>query len=182
VQFSETWPAQTDDYDVVAKRWTRRGILRAPLAEQATQIMEVYATILSPEWRAAYVHQQGVLQKMSPSRLDEFRSVQEEQAKKALEVEMLVSTSRPEHNDLHRAKSIWTVSLVGENGEETQAVRVDRDNRPKDVVAAEFSHYGDFTKAYRASFPYSPTIWHEKKLTLRISSTLGAVDVAWTSR
>src|SRR5690606_30694240 len=65
LQFTDEWPARVGDYQEVTDTWTRRGLLRASLSDQGSQLLELYATFLSTEWRAAYVQRQAELQTMS---------------------------------------------------------------------------------------------------------------------
>ena len=82
VRFSQEWPGAARDYEETSQQWTRRGVLRAPLKNQASQLMEVYATYLSTDWRASYVDRQSKLQKLSSARRVELEGEQKETAAK----------------------------------------------------------------------------------------------------
>jgi hypothetical protein len=182
VRFSTDWPATSSDYEETSSQWTRRGVLRAPLAQQASQLMEIYATYLSTAWRAAYVARQANLQKLNGSRKAELEGEQQETAKAHHEVELLITTYHQQHNDLHRERSIWRVTLVDDQGNEIVAEKVERDRRPREVIAAEFEHFGDFAEAYIAKFPATPQLLSGKKFSLRVASSLGMVEVDWVSK
>ena len=182
VRFSDQWPTKVGGYEDTAEHWTRRGVLRAPFSEQGSQLVELYATFLSTEWRAAYVDRQAAVQKLSTKRRQELQSEQQERAQEGYEIELLVSTYHPQHNELHRERSIWRVSLVDEAGNEILANRIEKDRRPRQVVSAEFAHFGDFAEAYRVRFPHSPGLWQGKKFSLRVSSSLGLVEVHWDAK
>lgn len=182
VRFSTDWPAKSTDFEDISSRWTRRGVLRAPLAQQANQLMEIYATYLSTDWRAAYVDQQAGLQKLSPARKDELVGEQQASAKSHHELELLITTYYPEHNELHRKRSIWRVTLVDDQGNEIAAEQVARDRRPREIIAAEFENFGDFAEAYVARFPAVPELLSGRKFSLRVASSLGMVEVDWVSK
>ena len=40
VRFTTEWPAATEEYEDVTSRWTRRGLLRAPIANQGSQLLD----------------------------------------------------------------------------------------------------------------------------------------------
>ena len=80
VNFSTEWPTKSPGYEEAATRWTRRGVLRAPLEQQASQLMEIYATYLSNDWRAAYVERQSKLQKLNGPRKAELAGQQQQTA------------------------------------------------------------------------------------------------------
>ncbi|MCP4446698.1 MAG: hypothetical protein GY811_15330 [Myxococcales bacterium] len=182
VRFTQEWPGTAGDFEETSEHWTRRGVLRAPLEDQASQLMEVYATYLSTDWRASYVDRQCKLQRMSGERRLELEGEHQESAAKQHEVELLVTTYHPQHNDLHRERSIWRISLVDDSGNEISAQSVERDRRPREIVSAEFDNFGDFAEAYRVVFPAEPAILEGKKFSLRVSSSLGIVEVEWIAQ
>ena len=181
VRFSDAWPDKVDSYESTAKSWTRRGLLRASFSEQGSQLVELYATFLSTEWRAAYVQRQAKVRKLSN---DSRKSLEEDQRKIAADgyvVELLVTTYHPSHNDLHRDGSIWRIALVDGDGREIQAAKIEKDRRPRELIAADFKHFGDFAEAYSVTFPRSPELLQGKVFALRMGSTLGSVEVNWKS-
>ena len=179
VTFSESWPSQVRPYDKVTKAWTRRGLLRASLAEQGSQLLEFYATFLSTEWRAAFVQRQAELQTLSQPSQDSLEQEQRKAAAEHHQIQLLVSTYHSQHNDLHRERSIWRVVLVDSSGREIPASSIEKDRRPRQLIAAEFPKFGDFAEAYRVSFPHSKEILSSGSFSLRISSSLGTSEVSW---
>ncbi len=179
VKFTESWPSQTLPYEESVDNWTRRGVLRASYADQGSQLLELYATFLSTEWRAAYSDRQAELQKFSAKSRQEFEEQQRQQSKAHHQVELIISTYHPKHNDLHRDRSIWRVVLVDEQGNEILAQSIEKDRRPRQLIAAEFNKLGDFSEAYIATFPHDPKLLAGKKFSLRISCSLGTVEVEW---
>ena len=49
VRLTEDWPAQAEDYEDVTARWTRKTTPRDAYQE----VLELAATLKSPEWRLA---------------------------------------------------------------------------------------------------------------------------------
>ena len=182
VKFSTLWPTETISYEDSTDNWTRRGLLRASLANQASQLLELHATFLSTEWRSAYVDRQAELQKFNDSARKEMTEQQQKLGSAHHQVELVISTYHPEHNDLHREQSIWRVVLVDEAGNEFPAEKIERDRRPRQLISAEFNTLGDFSEAYLATFPFVDSILSGKKFSLRISCSLGTVEVDWISQ
>lgn len=182
VHLTDEWPTQVDDYEEVTERWTRHGVLRAPLSDQGSQLLEVYATFLSSEWRAAYVQRQAKLQTMSEASRKELEDTQRAIAAESHQVKLLISTYHPQHNELHRDQSIWRVVLVDEAGNEFRATTIEKDRRPRQLISAEFDKFGDFSEAYLATFPHDAAILAGKVFSLRVTSSLGTVQVDWRGR
>jgi hypothetical protein len=182
VQFSDEWPSKVSTYDATSKSWTRRGLLRASLANQGSQLVELYATFLSTEWRAAYVDRQTKLRKLSQGSRNSLEQDQKKIASEGYVVQVLVATYHPSHNDLHRDSSIWRLSLVDSNGNEIPATQVEKDRRPRELIAADFKNFGDFSEAYQVTFPRDPGLLQGDSFALRMGSSLGSVEVTWKSK
>jgi len=182
VRFSDAWPDKVSSYESTSKSWTRRGLLRASFADQGSQLVELYATFLSTEWRAAYVERQTKLRKLSPGSRDSLEQDQKKLASQGYVVELLVTTYHPSHNDLHRDGSIWRVSLIDGNGNEIAAEKVEKDRRPRELIAADFRKFGEFAEAYQVTFPRAPELLTGKSFALRMGSSLGTVEVDWKSK
>lgn len=181
IRFTDAWPKQASSYEATTKAWTRRGLLRASFTQQGSQLLELYATFLSTDWRAAYVGRQAELQKLSKAARESLEQEQRKLASEAYVVKLLVSTYHPEHNDLHRDRSIWRVALIDSEGNEIPAEKIEKDRRPRSLIAAEFEKFGDFAEAYQVTFPHSPELLQGKEFALRIGSSLGTVEVKWES-
>lgn len=182
VRFSNDWPDKVNTYEVTSKSWTRKGLLRASYADQGSQLVELYATFLSTEWRAAYVERQTEIRKLSPGSRETLEQDQRKIAAEGHVVELLVTTYHSSHNDLHRDGSIWSLALVDGDGKEIPAIKIEKDRRPRELIAADFRHFGDFAQAYRVTFPHSPELLEGKVFALRMGSALGSVEVNWISQ
>lgn len=182
VVFSTDWPTEIKSYEESTEDWTRRGLLRASMGNQASQLLELHATFLSTQWRASYVDRQAELQKLSPSARAEMNAEQKKIASAHHQVKLIVSTYHPEHNELHRDQSMWRIVLVDEQGNQYPAEKIEKDRRPKQLISAEFNNLGDFGEAYLATFAPTPELLSGKKFSLRISCSIGTVDVDWQSK
>ena len=179
IRLTEEWPAQVDDYQDVTDNWTRNGRLRASFSDQGSQLLELYATFLSTEWRAAYVQRQAELQTMSDASRGLLADEQKKIAAESHQVKLLMSTYHAQHNDLHRQDSIWRVVLVDEAGNEIAATSIEKDRRPRQLISAEFDKLSDFAEAYLVTFPHAPAILSGKSFSLRVTSSLGTVQLHW---
>ena len=83
---------------------------------------------------------------------------------------------------MHRDDSIWRVALIDANGNETLAKSIERDRRPRQLIGAEFDNFGDFAEAYRVTFPYSTELLEGHQFSLRMSSSLGTLEVDWVAQ
>jgi hypothetical protein len=180
IHYSNDWPSGESDYEDVTAAWTRRDVLRAPMAQQKTQLIELYATFLSPEWRHAYVRQQARLRRLNKQARAALEAEQRKADSEFYEVQLVVTTYHHSHNDLHRGEnSMWKVALIDQDGKEIPAARVEKDRRPRQQIAAEFPKFGDFAAGYRAYFPKDSDLLAGSHFAMRVSSSLGAVEVFW---
>jgi hypothetical protein len=182
VRFSDDWPDKVNTYEETSKSWTRRGLLRASFENQGSQLVELYATFLSTEWRAAYVERQVEIRKLSRGSRDTLEQDQRKIASEGHVVELIVTTYHPSHNDLHRDGSIWNLALVDSAGNETAATKIEKDRRPRELISADFRNFGDFAEAYRVTFPHTPELLQGDIFALRMGSALGSVEVLWVAQ
>lgn len=178
VDLGGTWPAQPGDYDEVTERWTRK----AELQTSYQQVLELAATLKSPEWRAAHAARDANHRGLT----GEARSQRMAQAQAEMagpyEIELMVTTWDRRENDLDRGKkSVWRVVLVDEQGHEIEPLEIVKDKRPTFTVRADFPAFGDFATAYIARFPRDKQILGPgvRKVELRMSSPRGGVRVLW---
>jgi hypothetical protein len=178
VRLDDAWPSQVDDYDDVTERWTRK----TELQTSYQQVIELAATLKSPEWRAARAardaHHRGL---EGQARDAVFAQAQADMAG-PWEVELLVTTWDRRENDLDRGKkSVWRVVLLDDQGNEIEPLEIVKDKRPAFTVRADFPALGDFATAYVARFPREKVVLGAgvRQVRLRMSSPRGAVQVAW---
>lgn len=182
VNLDGTWPEKPGNYREVHAQWTRHGLKRT----YESMVFEVYATFKSPAWRAAHASHLATRQKMSNSARAAFMA-QSRQASETepYEVHLLVTTHDRRENDLTKGKrSIWRVVLVDQQGNEIEPLSIQRDRRPRDVIAAEYPDYGDFAEPYIARFPRDIALLGPgvQRFSLKMGSTRGGVELVWSQR
>lgn len=185
VNLSGQWPAQPGSYTAVDEAWTRHATLRTGLSDQFEEVLDVYATLESPDWRAAYVSHRGRRELLSAQALRALAQAQQQEAAKYHEVELLVATHRRDENDLDDGKrSVWRLRLVNSKAAEVAPVSIVRDRRPRQVIRADFPQLGDFAKAYIVKFPAKLQIFGDGAdwVALKLASSRGGVKMVWKGR
>ena len=178
VRLTEDWPAQAEEYEDVTARWTRKTTLRDAYQE----VLELAATLKSPEWRLAYAtrdaNHRGLEGQARAQRIAQAQA----DASGPYEIELLVTTWDRRENDLDRGKkSVWRVVLLDEQGNEVEPLEIVKDKRPSFVLRTEYPAFGDFAQAYVARFPREAKIMGPgvKQVRLRMSSVRGGVQLTW---
>lgn len=176
VDLSGAWPATPGELAEVRDAWTRRAVLRGDFH----QALEVYATFLAPPWHAAAAAREARAR---------GATYQPEAAQAAAgadyQIRLVVTTHDRNENDLDRGeRSVWRLALVDARGVETPASGIVRDKRPREVIAAELPHLGDFAEVYTATFPRAAAVLGPdvQAVTLRMWSARGAVALTWRAR
>lgn len=180
-RFSDSWPTATRSFAAVAADWTRSG----NLVSGYDKVLEVSATFLSPEWRAAYVSERSKSELMGAEARDALVSAQQADAREFYEVELLVATYRHEENELQKGdKSMWRVALADDQGNEILPVEIRRDRRSFEVLRTYFPELDRFHTAYIARFPRTLDLMREgaRRFSLKIASARGGVELVWTAR
>lgn len=178
VRLTEEWPARADDYDDVVEKWTRKGTLRGGYQE----VLELAATLKSPEWRAAKASRDAENRGLQGEARAQLLAQAQAAAAGPYELHVMVTTWDRRENDLDRgAKSVWKIVLLDEQGMEVLPLEIIKDKRPAFVVRAEYPDLGDFAQSYVARFPREAKILGPgvKKVRLRISSSRGGLELAW---
>ncbi len=185
VSLSSEWPDRVGDYEDVTRAWTREGIIRAPMSQQGDQLLQVHATLKSPEWRTAYVSHLAKRGKYPDNKRQELLAEQKKQHEEAYEVHLLVATYHPRDNDLRKGKrSIWRIVLVDDSGSEVEASQIKSDRRSPQEIRSEFPHMHDFHEAYIARFPRDIDLFGDdvKLVKFKMSSSRGVVELLWRRR
>lgn len=180
VRLTEDWPAQIRDYSAVTEDWTRKAQLHANYQE----VCELVATFKSAEWRAARAVRDAEVRGLVGPARDQRLADARAEAAGPYELEVMVTTWDRRENDLERGKkSVWRVVLIDESGNEIEPLEIVRDRRPAFVVRAEFPALGEFATPYVARFPRTTPLFgpSARRVRLRMSSTRGGLEVAWTA-
>jgi hypothetical protein len=178
VRLSGEWPPHTHAYDTVVQEWTRSAVLRGSYQE----VMELSATLKSPEWHAAHAEKdaqnRGLVGEARQQRLAQAQA----EAAGPWEFELMVTTWDRRENDLDRGKkSVWRVVLLDPQGKEIAPLEILKDKRPAFVVRSEFPAFGDFATPYIVRFPREANVLGPdvRKVQLRISGERGGLQVNW---
>ena len=178
VHLTEEWPKSIDDYDDVVEKWTRKGTLRGGYQE----VLELAATLKSPEWRAAHAARDADNRGLQGEARAQLLAQAQAAAAGPYELQVMVTTWDRRENDLDRgAKSVWRIFLLDEQGMEVAPLEIVKDKRPAFVVRAEYPDLGDFAQSYVARFPREAKVLGPgvKRVRLRISSSRGGLELSW---
>jgi hypothetical protein len=170
------------DYDKVLARWTRRGLILNSL----DQALEVYATVLSPDFRAAYAARYIADYKLPPGEAERYRGQIMHQAFTHNEVFLTAAAGRYAWNDLEKKESLWRVALLTDRGVEVSPTKIKAHKIPVDPRAmAFFPHADAWSKAYRIEFPVTSADGAAvlapglRWFALRVSGPLGHTELRW---
>ena len=172
------WPAESGDYWDTTEAWTRAKTLRAMYQE----VLEVAATLKSPDWRAAYAARDASHRGLAGAALEQRMAQAKADMEGPWEIELMITTWDRRENDLDRGKrSVWRVVLIDEAGNEIEPLEIVKDKRPAFTIRADYPAFGDFATAYIARFPRTATILGAgvKLVRLRMSGSRGGVELAW---
>jgi hypothetical protein len=179
--FGEAWPDRARSYEQAVEDWTRTG----SFVRDFDRVLEVSATFLAPDWRAAYIEHRAEREMLGRDRRAELVAEQRTAAESYYEVELFVTTYRYEENDLQKGeKSTWRVTLLDDDGNELRPVEIQRDRRPPEIIRSYFPHARDGATAYVARFPRTQLVMGDgaRKFSLTVASARGGVELVWTAR
>lgn len=167
-----------DDYLDITDDWTRKATLRG----QYQEVLELAATLKSPEWRAAHASRDAEHRGLVGAARDQRIAQARAEAAGPFEFELMVTTWDRRENDFDRGKkSTWRVMLLDQNGNEIEPLAIVKDRRPAFVIRTEFPAFGDFAQPYILTFPREAAVLGPgvKQVRLRVSSERGGVEVRW---
>jgi hypothetical protein len=176
------WPEAPAAYHTAHARWTRHDKANADFV----QAIDAFATLQTPDWRAAYVAERAKRLALPPEEARKLADDERAAGEKAWEVELLVSTYKPAWNDLNKpVRSMWRVALAGDEGREVVATTIREDKRPREVLAQYFPDITEFHRAYVVTFAKTTTegaplvTGDGSRLVLKISSAVARVEMVW---
>lgn len=178
--FSDQWPSHARAYDVVVSEWTRSG----QIVDDFDKVLDLKATFMSPDWRAAYVRKRADLELMGDEERASLTAEQKAADTEHYEVLLFVATYRHEENELQKGeKSMWRVVLADDQGNEIRPVEIKRDRRSYGAIHAYFPHTTPRHITYVARFPRSAELLGSgaSKFSLKMASARGGVELVWTA-
>jgi hypothetical protein len=185
ISLSGTWPSEpaaADDYDRVVRAWTRHARARGDIREHLTEIVSVHATLLAPEWRAAYVQKRSVEERMTAAERQALLAHHRERDAAYYEVVLLVSAHERRLLDFDRGeRSVWRVALRDDRGNEVLASAIERDRRLHSVIAEFFPAIGDFDRPFIARFPREIELFgpNATRIELILASPRATLELVW---
>ena len=178
VRLTGEWPPRAGDYLTVTQEWTRSATLRGSYQE----VMELAATLKSPEWHYAHAEKDAKNRGLEGEAKAQRIAQAQAEAAGPFEFEMMITTWDRRENDLEKGKkSVWRVVLLGPDGKEIEPLEIVKDKRPAFVVRAEFPALGDFAVPYIVRFPREANVLGPgvRQVRLRISGERGGLEVKW---
>ena len=178
VRLTGEWPPRAGDYKTVTAEWTRTAVLRGSYQE----VMELAATLKSPEWHLAHAEKDARHRGLEGEAKAQRIAQAQAEAAGPFEFQLMVTTWDRRENDLEKGKrSVWRVVLLGPDGKEIEPLEIIKDKRPAFVVRAEFPALGDFAVPYIVRFPREANVLGPgvRQVRLRISGERGGLEVRW---
>jgi hypothetical protein len=185
VALTAEWPERAPSYVEAHRRWTRH----ADAERNLTTTLDVYATLKSAEWRAAWVEQVARTMKMSDAAKQQLAAAERAAAQEKWEVELIVATTYHTWQDFARGeKSMWRVALVGDGGREVLPTAIREDPRPRAELEVFWPEMNGFHRAYVVTFPRNgadgqPLVGEGGEgLILKVAGAQGGVELRWRGR
>lgn len=181
VRIADEWPERAPRYAATHDRWTRH----ARIVNGLDYVADLYATLESAEYRAAYVEKRAKLALLPEADRAAMIEEQKKLAAETWQVEVLLATGRTEWNDLQKnAHSMWRISLVGDDGREALPTSIKPDRRTNEELEVYFRQKTPFYRAYVITFPKlapdgKPLVEGNGTLKMKMGSGLGGVLLTW---
>ena len=182
ITLGDEWPERVPDYHDAYDRWTRHD--RA--YRDVDMVIDAHATLLSPEWRAAYAGAKARRAKLGPAARAALFDAERKTAAEFIEVELIVAThDYPVMDFSSNARSMWKMTLVGDGEREITPVSVKGDTRARSEIASWFPELSPFHRAYVMRFPKTtpdgqPLVTATSpRIELHLGSSIGAVKMVW---
>jgi hypothetical protein len=175
VHFTASWPERPPEYQAAYDRWTRH----ERVWREMIQAVDGYATLESPDFRAAFVTQRAKEGRMSEAAAAQAIADEQVAIKNGWQIELVIQTGDPTWNDFGRSgKSMWRIALVAD-GVESLPVSVVEDPRPAAQLRIWFPGLSSFHHAYILTFPPGAIAADAHKVSLLLSSAPTQVQFDW---
>ncbi|MSP62554.1 MAG: hypothetical protein EXR72_19925 [Myxococcales bacterium] len=149
VQFTPpTVAPRSADYPAIQDRWTRH----AHVTREFDTAVDVYATLQTSEFRAAWLARVATLRQLAGAARSELEQEQARDAEQFVDCVLQVHTGRWNWNDLTSPRSLWTITLVDDRGREAGPALVHQVPLKPDEVAALYPGGTPFTRTWRVRF------------------------------
>jgi hypothetical protein len=167
------------EYRTVLEKWTRSQIVYSQFETR----VHIRATFRGPEFRDAQLKEYSRLYLLSGAEKKQRAGIQEAAAADLAEFLFYAYLPEKTHNDFDRRGSIWSVFLIGRNGERIEPVEVRRIDPVTPLVTEFFPyvnpHYG---VAYHLRFPAAAMDAKSAPFRLVFASVIGKVELEFGGR
>ncbi len=173
-----------EEYDRVYQRWTRH----AHVTHDFDTALDASVTLLSQDFRTAYVARVAASRQLSADETVRLAREQQDEAAQAVEFFLNAQTGRWDWNDFSSVRSLWTLTLVDDQGHELAQPNIQPSLLKSEARAELFPPVTPFTRSWRVRFkkpgegpfPNTTTRW----IGLRIAGPLGQTssdELIWKS-
>lgn len=175
---------RANDYDKVAKRWTRTTTLH----EGITQRLAVSGVLKSWDYRQAYLALVGERFALSLAEREQLQRQERGAADTYHELFVSVAMENKRWQDLDEPKSLWKLALVNDRGEELRPATVERVKRITPEIRQLYPFHTRFHQAYVVRFrKVLPDgrllVGHDtKRVTFRVAGAVGRAELHWAQR
>jgi hypothetical protein len=185
VDFAETTREyRPSDYLPTYAAWTRS----ARLVRDVGTVVEAWATYKSWDFRQAYVAYYSQAYGLPDVDRAALAESQRETSRSMYEFHLVFQTSADRWNDLERRASPWRISLVDGTGAELSPNAITLVKLPDLYESQFFPARTEFSRSYAITFPRTAGEAEgfvgpaSGRITLRIASPAGRVDMTWDAR
>lgn len=169
------------EYAHQLKRWTRYG----QLEHELNSALQVGATFLAPEFRAAFAEKYIDLYRIPPTEAPRIRNELVSAGADRWEFYLEVAAHRFEMGNLNSERAGWRVSLLDDQQREITTKDIHLLAGRRAYREAFYPYVTDFSQGFSVRFPRnlpdgSPLVTPSTKvLTLRLAGPEGSVDLVW---
>jgi len=172
------------DYRRVHARWTRH----AHATHDYATALDAHVTLWSDEFRAAYLDKVSALRQLTSAQRDKLAAELARDGEQWVELVVQLVTSSWTWNELNSPRSVWTLTLIGDDDREVALGEVTMFVGRPETIAALFPPNTPFTRTWRARFPrvlpdgtrlLGP---QTRAMTLRIAGALGRAVFRWEAQ
>jgi len=171
------------DYAAVYGRWTRHG----KAVHGLDNVLEVWATYKSFEFREAFVEHYADLYRLPEAERQRLRASEHDAARDGYDFHVTAQSTEFRWNDLENDNTAWRITLVDGAGRQLAPESVELPKLPDAFVEEFFPDRTPFSRTYRIRFrpPAEATQFAgtaSGRLTLSFAGPLGHVDLTWRGR
>jgi hypothetical protein len=178
-----------DDYARVHEHWTRHAHLtsRAGWGIPVDTALDAWVTLLSPDFRAAYLAKMAAMFQQTPDQRAALAAKERDDGAEFVEFYVEFQSARWEWGELASTTSVWSVTLVDDQGHELGSPEIIPSPERHSLRKVLFPPVTPFSRAWRIRFKSklpdgNPVLGlSTRSLTLRFSGPLGAEEVKWES-